>query len=135
MHVEWSILPRGDVAPHWSRIYVTINREGIIALNRKTYQRMGEPAAFLVMFDKTNSRIALKPTAATMKYAYPAARRGRYGGRIIRAFRLLTEYDIKVPDTLEFKDAEIDYDGQLILDLRTARVSPRGRNTRSKSEE
>ena len=44
-----------------------------------------------------------------------------------RAYRLLIEFGIKVPETLEFKDAEIDLDGQLILDLRTARVSARGR--------
>lgn len=135
MHIEWSILPRGDVPPHWSRVYATINRHGAIMISRVTYQRMGEPAAFLVMFDRVNSRIALKPTGAMMKNAYPAGKYGRYGGRVIRAFRLLTEYGIKVTDTLEFKDAEIDLDGQLILDLRTAKVCIRGRNTRSKSEE
>lgn len=127
MHIEWSILPRGDVPPHWSRVYVSINREGVIRLSRNTYERMGEPAAFLVMFDKTNSRIALKPTGATMKHAYPARKCGQKKGRAIRAWRLLTEYSIKITETLEFPDAEIDYDGQLILDLRTARISPRRR--------
>ena len=113
-------------------IHVTLNREGWIVMNRATFRRMGEPAAFLVMFDKTNSRIALKPTGATMKNAYPAGPRGGYGGRIVRAHRLLTEFGIKVPETLEFKDAEIDLDGQLILDLRTAKVSARalGRKNR-----
>ena len=69
MQIEWSILPKDDVAPNWSGIYVTMNRLGTIALNRVTYQRMGEPAAFLVMFDRVNNRNALKPTAATMKHA------------------------------------------------------------------
>ena len=125
MQVEWSILPRGDVHPADTRVYVTMNRGGTIAMNKLTYQRMGEPAAFLVMFDKVNSRIALKPTGETMKHAYPARKYGRRGGRVVRAFRLLTEFGIKLPDTVEFKDAEIDTDGQLILDLRTAKVSPR----------
>jgi len=31
----------------------------------------------------------------------------------------------KLPDTIEFKDAEIDQDRVLILDLRTARVPKR----------
>ena len=132
MQVEWSILPKDDVAPHWSGIYVTMNRLGTIALNRVTYQRMGEPAAFLVMFDRVNNRIALKPTAATMKHAYLAGKYGRRGGRRVRAFRLLTEFGIKINETIEFKDAEIDTDGQLILDLRTARVSSRARNPKSK---
>ena len=108
-------------------IYVTMNRNGWISLGRATYERMGEPAAFLVMFDKTNSRIALKPTGETMKNAYLAGKKKRGGGRIVRAHRLLTEFGIKVPETLEFKDAEIDLDGQLILDLRTAKISARSR--------
>lgn len=125
MHIEWSILPRGDVHPTHSRVYVTMNRRGEIAMNGLTHNRLGAPAAFLIMFDKTNSRIALKPTGATMKNAYPARKYGRRGGRIIRAYRLLTEFGIVLPDTIEFKDAEIDPDTQLILDLRTARVSPK----------
>ena len=132
MQIEWSIIPRGDVHPSDTRVYVTMNRRGEIVLNGTAYRRMGEPAAFLVMFDKTNSRIALKPTGATMKNAYPAGPRGRYGGRVVRAHRLLTEFGIKVPETLEFKDAEIDLDGQLILDLRTAKVSARGRAARNR---
>jgi hypothetical protein len=125
MSIEWSILPRGDVAAQWSGVYVTMNMQGSIIMNRATYQRMGEPAAFLVLLDKLNSRIALKPSSASVKHSYPAGKRGRYGGRIVRAYRLLTEFGIKLPGTVEFKDAEIDVDGQLILDLRTARISPR----------
>ena len=132
MQIEWSIVPRGDVHPAHTRVYVTMNRAGTIAMNKLTYQRMGEPAAFLVMFDKVNSRIALKPTGETIKHAYPARKYGRRGGRVVRAFRLLTQFAIKLPDTVEFKDAEIDTDGQLILDLRTARVSPRAHSVARK---
>jgi len=128
MHVEWTVLKKDDgVMPHWSGVYVTMNRLGTIAMNKVTYSRMGEPKAFLIMFDRVNSRVALKPTAATMKHAYLAGKYGKHGGRRIRAFRLLTEFGIKIDETLEFKNAEIDHDGQLILDLRTARVSPRAR--------
>ena len=125
MRIEWSILPRGDVAPHNSGVYVTINKLGTIAMNRVAYQRMGAPAAFLVMFDRVNNRIALKPTGATMKNAYPARKYGRRGGRVVRAFRIFSEFGVVIRETVEFKDAEIDQDGQLILDLRTARVSAR----------
>jgi hypothetical protein len=112
-------------------MYVTMNKQGSIMMNRVTFKRMGEPAAFLVLFDKLNSRIALKPSSALMKHAYPAEKRGRAGGRMIRAYRLLTEFGIKLPDTVEFKDAEIDVDGQLILDLRTAKISPRAHSQRN----
>jgi hypothetical protein len=128
MHIEWAILKKDDgVQPHWSGVYVTINREGTIALNKVAYNRMGAPAAFLIMFDRVNNRIALKPTALAMKHAYRAGKYGKHGGRRIRAFRLLTTFGIKIDETLEFKGAEVDQDGQLILDLRSARVSPRAR--------
>ena len=110
-----------------SGVYVTINREGAIALNKVAYSRMGEPAAFLIMFDQTNSRIMLKPTALSTKHAYCAGKNRKRGGPLVRAYRLITQFGVKIPETLEFKDAEIDIDGQLILDLRTTRISPRAR--------
>lgn len=125
MQIEWSVIPRGDVHPSDTRVYVTMNRKGEIVLNGTAYRRMGEPAAFLLMYNQPNSLIALKPTAAAMKNAYPARKHGRRNGRVVRAFRLLNDHNIKLPDTVEFRDAEIDRDGVLILDLRTARVSPR----------
>jgi len=127
MHVEWTVLKKDDVVPHWSAVYVTLNRLGTIAMNKVAYRRMDEPAAFLIMFDRVNSRICLRPTAAAIKHAYLAGKYGKHGGRRIRAYRLLTEFGIKIDETLEFKDPEIDMDGQLILYLKTARVSPRGR--------
>ena len=128
MQVEWEILPKDDgIAPNSSGVYVTINRRGAIALNKVAYGRMGEPAAFLIMFDKTNSRIMLKPAALATKHAYRAGKNRKRGGPLVRAYRLITQFGVKIPETLEFKDAEIDIDGQLVLDLRTARVSPRAR--------
>ena len=125
MQIEWAVIPRGDIHSSQSAIFVTMNPQGVIYLNATAWQRMGEPNAFLLMFNQRNSLIALKPTAATMKNAYPAGKTGRRNGRSVWALRLLRQYGIKLPDTIEFKDPEIDQDGQLILDLRTARVSPR----------
>ena len=127
MHIEWSLLPKGDIPANWSGVYVSMNQNGRIAMNRVAYKRAGEPEAFQIFFDKVNNRIALKPAAATTKHAYPTVKKGKHGGRILCAFRLLKEFDIKIDETIEFKDPEIDLSGQLILDLRTARVSPRRR--------
>lgn len=112
------------MAPQATGVYATMNRKGEIFMNLFTYQRMSEPKAFLIMFDRVNNRIALKPTGLGMQHAYPARSYGRRGGRVVRAYRLLKEFGLDLPDTVEFK-AEIDQDTQLILDLRTARVSPR----------
>lgn len=122
---KWSVLPRGDVAPHWSRIYVTMNRGGSIVLSKTTVERLGCPEAVLIMLDTMNFRLALKPAKATEQNAYPLRRYGRSGGKIIRAYRLLTEFGLKAPDTVEFIEPMLDEEGKLILNLNKIRISPK----------
>ena len=125
MEIEWAILPRGDVAPHWSGLYVTLNSGGALALSGVTHERLGSPEAFQIMFDRFNQRLGLKPVDADTPNAYPARKYGRRGARIIRAHRLITEFGIRPPDTIEFIGPKIDLDGVLILDLRKIRISPK----------
>lgn len=125
MQLEWSILPRGDIHPASSRVYVSLNRKGEIVLNSTAWQRTGAPEAFQILFNRANNLVALRPADIGTVNAYPARKRGRRDARIVRAYRLLNEFDLRLPDTVEFPDAEIDRSGQLVLDLRTARVSPR----------
>jgi hypothetical protein len=138
MKRDWKEIPRDGKRAQWTGIYVTINRLGTIVMNRGAYERMDEPAAFLLWFDAPNNTIGLKPAAVSTKNAYPALRSGRHGGRKIFAHRILTECSLLIKDTLEFSDAEIDPDGILLLNLRTAQASKRAlnhptRRTREKS--
>lgn len=110
----------------WAAVYVTMNRRGFIVMNRTTHQRMGEPAAVLLLFDAANNRIGMKPTVLAIKNAYPVAKHGRHGGRVVRAFRLMQEFGIDIAETIQFQNAEIDHDGVLVLNLRTARIASRG---------
>ena len=125
MKADWRECPRGDVLGQWSALYVTMNRKGEIALSRITYEKLGEPAAFNLLFDMVNNRIGLKPTALAARNAYPVAKQGRHGGRVVRAYRMTQEFGIDLPETIRFHNVEIDQDGILILDLRTAKVSQR----------
>ena len=59
---------------------------------------------------------------------------GRHGDRKISAFRLLAECSLVIKETLEFTDAEIDPDGSLILNLRTAKISNRAINHPSRKQ-
>ena len=103
-------------------------------MNRAAHEKMGGPDAFLVLYDSANNTIGLKPTAPRIQNAYPAARSGRHGGRRVSAYRLLTEFGLHVKETLEFPHAEIDEDGVLILNLRTAKISHRALNHPSRKE-
>ncbi len=89
---------------------------------------MNEAEAFQLLYDPANNTIGLKRTRLAMRNAYPALRSGRHGGRRVAAYRLLRECGLVIDQTLEFPDADIDHEGILILNLRTARVSNRALN-------
>jgi hypothetical protein len=126
MRPNWKELPVGDVVGQWAAHYVTLNQKGQIVMSKMTYRRAGTPEAFNILFDDVNNRIGLKPTRLSMKNAYRVAPCGRHGGKMIRAYRLLTEYSIDLPATVQFQNIEFD-DDVMVLDLRTAKVSPRAR--------
>jgi len=128
MRADWQEIPRGDVMPQYAGIYVTMNPGGDIVMSRVTYDRLDQPKAFLILYDKANTRIGLKPASLSTRNAYPVRVTGRSGAKMIRGHRLTREHRINLPQTIRFYDADIDEDGILILDLRTAKVSPRAAN-------
>ena len=128
MRRTWKEIPRDNKRPQWAGIYVTMNRMGTIVLNRTAHERLGAPEAFHLLFDAANNVIGLKPTVAAMKNAYPTMISGKHGGRKIAAYRLMAECALHIDETLEFADAEIDPDGILLLNLRTAKISNRAIN-------
>ena len=128
MKRRWEEIARDATKPQWAGIYVTMNAKGSIVMNRAAHQRMGSPQAYLLLFDPANQTIGLRPTYPNIKNAYPVLKSGRHGGRRVGAYRLLTERGLHIKETLEFPDAEIDQDGILLLNLRTAKVSNRAIN-------
>ena len=124
-YVEWKRLPRGDVAPHWSGLYVTMNKKGGIVLSGVTHERMGSPEAYCIDHDRFTHRLRLEPAELGANDAYPARRQGRGNGKIIRAYRLITYFGIRPPDTIEFLEPKIDLDGNLVVNLRNIRISPK----------
>lgn len=125
MKADWRQLRRGDTSPRAAGYYATMNRWGVIMINKTTHERMDAPEAVHILYDAVNNRIGLKLTSRALRDAYPLAARADRGGRYLRAFRLLSELGIELPATVEFQKVEIDQDGVLILDLRQTRVSGR----------
>ncbi|MBX3293266.1 MAG: hypothetical protein KF881_10310 [Acidobacteria bacterium] len=128
MKREWKELSRGDTRAQWAGMYVTMNKLGTIVMNKAAYERLDEPQAVNILYDAANCTIGLRATGRNMRNAYPVGRSGRHGGRRIPAYRVITECGVVVKDTIEFTDPEIDTDGVLILNLRTAKVSNRALN-------
>ncbi len=124
MMTNWEEVPRGDIVSQAAGIHVTLNPKGLIALSRVTHEMMRAPPAYLLLYDKANCRIGLKPCAPNRRNAYPVGVR-QQGAKTIRAFRLMRQHQITVAAAIEFHDARIDEQGILVLDLRTAKVSNR----------
>lgn len=125
MKGDWQEIARGDMAPWTAGLHVTLNTEGLIRINRTTHNRLGAPQAALLLYDRVNHRIGLRPANPGLRNAYPFFKFGRHGGRLVRAYRLLKECGIDLPGTVQFDDARIDDDDVLVLDLRSARISKR----------
>lgn len=128
MKRNWKEIPRDDRRAQWAGIYATLNSKGTIVINRVAHEQTRSPAAYLIPYDSGNNTIGLKPTGREMRNAYSAVRSGRHGGQKIAAYRLLIECGLCIEETLEFPEAEIDLDGILVLNLRTAKVSNRALN-------
>lgn len=109
----------------WVRFYVTLSPKGDFHFSRRTFERMGEPAAVRIFFDPAQGRFGLKPVAVGARNAFRVCRYGRRGGRRVFAGAVLKECDINLQQTIQFYDVDLDNDGLLILDLRSARVPNR----------
>ena len=126
MKTMWRVTPNNEKVGQWAAMYVTMNRKGHIVMNRRTYEIVGSPEAFLLMYDELDHRIGLKPVEAKEPDAFRACPSGRHGGKLVRGYRLMQDNGVDVPETLQFHDVNIDND-ILILDLKTAKVSARAK--------
>ncbi len=125
MAKKWEQCPRRDKAGRWATLAISMNQRGHIKFTRYTNERLNMPEAFLLLYDRTNNTIGLKQAYNSTKDSFPNAPRGRFGGRVVRAHQLCQEFGIQLPGNMRFVAPEIDEDGILNLDLRTARPAPR----------
>jgi hypothetical protein len=123
MKGEWKEIPRDGCSAQAAGLHATLNKQGHIVINQTTYKRLGEPKAALLLYDRVNHRIGVRPANPGLRNAFRIGKKGR--SRIVRAYRLLADQGIDLPDTVEFSDPRIDEDDVLVLDLRSARVSKR----------
>jgi hypothetical protein len=117
MKRNWIRSKSGEARGRWSALYVTMNPEGHIFMTAHTLSKLGDPEAFVMLWDPPNHSIGLEPSTRDEKDAYPALKRCGHGGRVVRAFSYLQEFALTVPETIRFTDPEID-GNVLILDMR-----------------
>lgn len=113
------------------RLYATINPSGDFVVNLKTYIRMNEPEAVVLLYDCDTRTIGVRPSRLDVPNAIIVrARHARYN-RVFRSRKFLAKHCIEIKQTIQFPTAEIDADGVLILNLKESVIAthmPRSSN-------
>lgn len=119
----------GPRKPSRDRLHVTVNRAGMLLMNRKAWETLGKPEAVRLFFDHSNEMIGIKPSDPDRTNAFPV--KGRHYSRIISANPFCVNFGIEIEGTMAFNDVEIDETGTMRLRLRTATLISRPRKRRA----
>ena len=109
---------------------VTINRRGLIYLNRKAYESLGSPKAVALYYSREDDSIAIEPAYPRFAENFPAI--PKQEGNAIHAATFCRHFGISVPRTERFLRPDLTAEGQLILSLRET-VSVGGIKRRKKA--
>lgn len=99
------------------REYVTIDKRGVILMNRLVHKKLGSPVAVALFFNKRHSMIGMVKADKELKEAFPVAAKG--GSYILHALPLCKHYGIEIVGTQRFTSIGFDEEGILKLDLST----------------
>jgi hypothetical protein len=102
------------------RLYATINKRADFVVNLKTYIKMGEPEAVVLLYDRETRTIGVRPSRLDVPNAILIHNRHSRYNRVFRSKRFLVANGIEIDQTLQFPTAVIDVEGVLILNLKEA---------------
>jgi hypothetical protein len=128
MQHTWQICTLQAKEARWSGFHVTMNPKGMIYLNGSAMKALDNSDRLELRYDEFNNTIGLKPTNSLNVHAFKAALKGKHGGRKIRAFRLLKQFQIKLDCPVRFLKPEMNEEGMMVLDLRQTSVAVRKRS-------
>ena len=100
------------------QLYATISPRGDFVVNLKTYVRMNEPEAVVLLFDRDMRTIGVRPSQLDLPNAILVHTRHARYNRVFRSRKFLAKHGIEINQTIQFPTAEIDTDGVLILNLK-----------------
>jgi hypothetical protein len=116
---NWQECPRDKKQSRWSTLHAALYPTGEIAITRFTHEQLGSPEAYVLLYDQDKHMIGLLPASPAVKQnAYRAHEKGPHGGRRIRGYRLMREFNLYIDNTVQFPRCVIDHTGTLILDLK-----------------
>ena len=120
--------PPGPAIP-----FVTVQRRGLISLNRGAYEALGAPKAVELLYNRERRVIAIRPADPTSPRAYTLRQQGGEGGSktyLIAGTAFTQHYQI---DTSQARRYGVEHHGEtLLVDLdqegATTVTSPRAKD-------
>lgn len=100
------------------RLYATLNASGEFVINLKTFIKLNEPEAVVLLYDRDTRTIGIKPSRIEVPNAILVHTRHERYNRVIRSKPFLVANEIEVTRTVQFPTAVIDIEGVLILNLK-----------------
>ena len=118
MKRQWELCTVDVRGGRWIGFYATMDKKGQIYINGNAAKALGDPERFELYYDRATNSIGIKPSNTLSKFSQKGSAHGPRGGKRIRAFRLLRQFQINMDASVRFLRPEIDDDGMLVLDLR-----------------
>ena len=110
--------------------FVTIQKKGVISLNRAAFDALGSPEFVELLFDRDAQLVALRRVESSVEHAYQVrAPVTNHATWLISGGAFLTYYEIDSSESVR-RAARVE-DDLLIIDLKDPHVDPRGESTRT----
>ncbi len=107
-------------APLVKQPYVTLQKKGILSINKAAYLALGSPAAVELLYDRDEQVIGLRPVEPTVEHAYPIRNAGDENANafMLSGTAFTHYYEIPTPTSMRYPAAITD--GMLCIDLKCA---------------
>ena len=113
---RWEKFNGGPANKSSEAVRVTINRRGMIYMNRRAFEVFGRPKAVAIYYSREDDAIALERAYERFKENFPVVKKQM--GYAVHASTFCRHYNIRVPKTQRFIRPNLTDEGQLILNLR-----------------
>ena len=105
MKNDWHecLRPDNSAAKHC----ISLNARGEIAINYATWVQLGQPWLVVLLYDPQARLIGLKRVMPGTRNAFPVRSHGARGAKVVRARRLLKQFDVPITRTIRFRDPRL----------------------------
>ena len=112
--------------------FVTIQKKGVLSLNRAAHAALGEPEAVELLYDRESRLIGMRKVDSSLEHAYTVRSFGRGGTWLISGTAFASYYDIDTSVPTRRKGRVED--GMLVIDLNDPGTPALSNRERRKAE-